>query len=153
KLQPWTQGPVMLQTLNILENFNLKEMGYNSTRYIHTLYQAMNLAFADRDFYYGDPAFPPEEPMTGLLSKEYAKERSKLIKHDRTDPAIWPGDTCPCDGYVYSVVSLLDPRHAVARLIYPSNDTDPYRGSLGSFYSRTTSTVAPNRVGWVLSIS
>ena len=77
KLQQWTQGPVMLQTLNILENFDLKEMGYNSARYIHTLYQAMNLAYADRDFYYGDPAFPPEEPMKGLLSKEYARERSK----------------------------------------------------------------------------
>jgi gamma-glutamyltranspeptidase len=69
KLQQWTQGPVMLQTLNILENFNLKEMGYNSTRYIHTLYQAMNLAFADRDFYYGDPSFPPEEPMQDCSRK------------------------------------------------------------------------------------
>ena len=63
KLQPWTQGPVMLQALNILEGFDLKAMGYNSTRYIHTLYQTMSLAFADRDFYYGDPAFPPEEPI------------------------------------------------------------------------------------------
>jgi gamma-glutamyltranspeptidase/glutathione hydrolase len=62
KLQQWTQGPVMLQTLNILESFDLKEMGYNSAKYIHTLYQAMNLAYADRDFYYGDPSFPPEEP-------------------------------------------------------------------------------------------
>jgi gamma-glutamyltranspeptidase/glutathione hydrolase len=51
KLQAWTQGPVMLQMLNILENFDLKGMGYNSTRYIHTLYQAMSMAFADRDFY------------------------------------------------------------------------------------------------------
>ena len=51
----WTQGPAMLQALNILENVDLKAMGYNSARYIHTLYQAMNLAFADRDFYYGDP--------------------------------------------------------------------------------------------------
>ena len=50
-------------------------MGYNSPKYIHTLYQAMNLAFADRDFYYGDPYFPPEEPVKGLLSKEYAKAR------------------------------------------------------------------------------
>ena len=74
KLQQWTQGPAFLQTLNILENYDLKSMGYNSTRYIHTVYQAMNLAFADRDFYYGDPAFGPEEPMKGLLSKEYAKE-------------------------------------------------------------------------------
>ena len=55
----------MLQTLNILENVDLRSMGYNSARYIHTLYQAMNLAFADRDFYYGDPYFPPVEPMQG----------------------------------------------------------------------------------------
>src|SRR5690606_9296583 len=72
KLTHWVQGPVMLQALNILENADLRSMGYNSTRYIHALYQAMNLAFADRDFYYGDPYFPPEEPIEGLLSKEYA---------------------------------------------------------------------------------
>ena len=57
KLQPWVQGPVMLQALNILEGFDLKSMGYDSARYIHTLYQAMNLAYADRDFYYGDPSY------------------------------------------------------------------------------------------------
>ncbi len=102
KLQQWTQGPVMLQTLNILENFDLKEMGYNSVRYIHTLYQAMNLAFADRDFYYGDPAFPPEEPMKGLLSKEYARERAKLINSEHNDPAIRPGDPYPFEGRVES---------------------------------------------------
>ncbi|NIP14970.1 MAG: gamma-glutamyltransferase family protein, partial [Pseudomonas stutzeri] len=66
KLTTWVQGPVLLQALNILENFDLASMGYNSARYIHTLYQAMNLAFADRDFYYGDPYFPPEEPIEGL---------------------------------------------------------------------------------------
>ena len=63
KLQQWTQGPSMLQALNILENFDLKTMGYNSSKYIHTVYQAMNLSFADRDFYYGDPYFPPAEPI------------------------------------------------------------------------------------------
>ncbi len=98
KLQQWTQGPAMLQTLNILENFDLKSMGYNSTRYIHTVYQAMNLAFADRDFYYGDPAFGPEEPIKGLMSKEYAKERMKLINPDRNDPRIGPGDPYPFEG-------------------------------------------------------
>jgi gamma-glutamyltranspeptidase/glutathione hydrolase len=76
KLQPWTQGPAMLQALNILENFDLRSMGYNSTRYIHTLYQAMSMAFADRDFYYGDPYFSPDIPINGLLSKEYAKQRA-----------------------------------------------------------------------------
>src|SRR5919107_3028964 len=59
KLQQWTQGPMLLQALNILENFDLKSMGYNSTKYINTIYQTMSLAFADRDFYYGDPYFPP----------------------------------------------------------------------------------------------
>jgi gamma-glutamyltranspeptidase/glutathione hydrolase len=117
KLQQWTQGPVMLQTLNILENFNLKEMGYNSTRYIHTLYQAMNLAFADRDFYYGDPAFPPEEPMQGLLSKDYARERSKLINPDRNDPAVRPGDPYPFEGKVNPFSTLLDSWQADARII------------------------------------
>ncbi len=79
KLTTWVQGPVLLQALNILENIDLKSMGFNSTKYIHTLYQAMNLAFADRDFYYGDPYLPPEEPIKGLLSKEYAKERFSQI--------------------------------------------------------------------------
>src|SRR5207248_1936757 len=67
KLTTWVQGPVMLQTLNILENFDLKSMGYDSARYIHALYQAMNLAYADRDFYYGDPAQSPAPPIRGLL--------------------------------------------------------------------------------------
>src|SRR5688572_23938907 len=65
KLPFWQQGPAMLQALNILENADLKSMGYNSPRYLHTLYQAMSLSFADRDFYYGDPYFPPEEPVKG----------------------------------------------------------------------------------------
>src|SRR5688572_2188346 len=98
KLQQWTQGPVMLQTLNILENFDLKAMGYNSTKYIHTLYQAMNLAFADRDFYYGDPAFAPEEPMNVLLSKGYAKERAKLINWEMNDAKVAPGDPYTYEG-------------------------------------------------------
>ncbi len=92
KLTSWVQGPVLLQTLNILENADLKSMGYNSARYIHALYQSMNLAFADRDFYYGDPYYPPVEPMTGLLSKKYARQRFKQINWERNDPAVNPGD-------------------------------------------------------------
>ena len=83
KLAQWQQGPVLLQALNILENVDVKALGYNTPRYLHTLYQTMNLAFADRDFYYGDPAFPPDEPMRGLLSKDYARTRAKLINPDR----------------------------------------------------------------------
>src|SRR5512143_631866 len=82
KLTTWVQGPVMLQALNMLETLDLKALGFNSAEYIHTLYQVMNLAFADRDFYYGDPYFPPREPLQGLLSKDYAKERIKLMRPD-----------------------------------------------------------------------
>src|ERR1700754_2201355 len=88
KLQQWTQGPAMLQALNILENFDLKGMGFNSARYINTVYQAMSLAFADRDFYYGDPKFAAGQPMQGLLSKEYAKERAKLVDPEHANPQV-----------------------------------------------------------------
>jgi gamma-glutamyltranspeptidase/glutathione hydrolase len=110
KLQQWTQGPSMLQALNILENFNLKDMGYNSTRYIHTVYQAMSLAFADRDFYYGDPYVGSGQPMKGLLSKEYAKERAKLITYDRNDPMVGPGDPYPFEGRTNPFGDLLRER-------------------------------------------
>ncbi|HEX5581526.1 MAG TPA: gamma-glutamyltransferase [Gemmatimonadaceae bacterium] len=98
KLPFWQQGPAMLQALDILENVDLKAMGYNSPRYIHTLYQAMSMAFADRDFYYGDPYFPPEEPVRGLLSKEYARSRFAQMNHERNDPKVKPGDPYPFQG-------------------------------------------------------
>ena len=98
KLTHWVQGPVMLQALNILENLDLKSMGYNSGRYMHALYQTMNLAFADRDFYYGDPYFPPEEPIEGLLSKDYAKQRAEEIDWEENDPDAKPGDPYPFQG-------------------------------------------------------
>jgi gamma-glutamyltranspeptidase/glutathione hydrolase len=110
KLQQWSQGPSLLQSLNILENFNLKDMGYNSTRYIHTLYQAMNLSFADRDFYYGDPYFSTGQPMKGLLSKEYAKERARLIGYDHNDATAAPGDPYPFEGRANPFVDLLKQR-------------------------------------------
>jgi gamma-glutamyltranspeptidase/glutathione hydrolase len=75
---PWNQGPVLLQTLNILEGFNLPAMSHNSAEYLHTVHEAIKLAYADRNAYYGDPAFS-KVPMTGLLSKDYAAERRKLI--------------------------------------------------------------------------
>ena len=110
KLQQWTQGPAMLQALNILENFDLKGMGYNSARYIHTVYQAMNLAFADRDFYYGDPYNNTGQPMKGLLSKEYAKERAKLINFERNDATAGPGDPYPFEGRTNPFTELLKER-------------------------------------------
>lgn len=149
KLQQWTQGPVMLQTLNILENFDLKSMGYNSTQYIHTLYQAMNLAFADRDFYYGDPYFPPAEPMKGLLSKEYAKERAKLINPDFNNPNIGPGDPYPYQGETNPYLHLLKNwGNNQSRINHTL--TDEY---LRDFTAGTTSVEAADKEGWVVSIT
>jgi len=74
----WSQGPSMIETLNILDGFNLVDMKLNSADYIHTLTEALKLAYADRDTYYGDPKFN-KIPMAKLLSKEYGAERRKLI--------------------------------------------------------------------------
>jgi len=70
---PWCQGPVLLQALNILENFELKAMGHNSAAYIHTITEALKIAFADREKFYGDPRFVMV-PINGLLSKKYARQ-------------------------------------------------------------------------------
>ena len=82
----WTQGPVLMQTLNTLENFDLKSMGHNSPAYIHTVIEAIKLVFGDREAHYGDPDFSTI-PIDGLLSKEYAGERAKLIDSTRAYPA------------------------------------------------------------------
>jgi gamma-glutamyltranspeptidase/glutathione hydrolase len=160
KLQQWTQGPVLLQSLNILENFDLKSMGYNSTRYIHTLYQAMSLAFADRDFYYGDPYFPPAEPMKGLLSKEYARQRAALIKFDRNNISIGPGDPYVFEERKNPYVEILRKRgfemdtskrnFAPTHDIRNSSSTTEYQERL---WLGTTSIEAADKDGWVVSIT
>ena len=163
KLQQWTQGPVMLQALNILENFDLKKMGYNSTQYIHTVYQAMNLAFADRDFYYGDPYFPPEEPMQGLLNKEYAKQRAALINPDKNDPMVGPGDPYPFESKTNPWLDLMkkrgfDTEPPTRKNFMPTHDaggtavniTDEYMDRL---WRGTTSIEAADKEGWVVSIT
>ncbi len=152
KLQQWTQGPVMLQTLNILENFDLKAMGYNSTKYIHTLYQAMNLAFADRDFYYGDPAFAPEEPMKGLLSKTYAKERAKQINWDMNNPSAGPGDPYPFEGKQNPYSDLLK-TWGSSQTSLNSADNPLTEKILNEFATGTTSVEAADKEGWVVSIT
>jgi gamma-glutamyltranspeptidase/glutathione hydrolase len=87
----WTQGPVMIEALNLLEGYDLKAMGHNSPEYLHTLVEAVKLAFADRDAYYGDPKFSkiPEEI---LLSKAYAAERRKLIDPGHASQDHRPGN-------------------------------------------------------------
>ncbi|MGH7499691.1 MAG: gamma-glutamyltransferase family protein [Gemmatimonadales bacterium] len=153
KLPIWQQGPVMLQALNILENADLKAMGYNSPKYIHTLYQTMNLAYADRDFYYGDPYFPPDEPVRGLLSKEYAKARYAQIDWTRNDSTVKPGDPYPFQGGTNPFTSLLAGWTPV-----PPPDSMKKIGISDSafraqFYAGTTSIEAADEEGWVVSVT
>ena len=160
KLQQWTQGPVLLQALNILENFDLKTMGYNSAKYIHTLYQAMNMAFADRDFYYGDSYAPPAEPMEGLLSKRYAKQRASLIRADKNDPNVGPGDPYPFEGKKNPYLDLLKARgyemDTSQRNFAPTHDLRN-GSSMVEYQDRlwrgTTSVEAADAEGWVVSIT
>lgn len=86
----WTQGPVFLANLNLLEGFELKSMGHNSADYVHTVVEAMKLGYADRDAYYGDPEFSQIPP--SLISKEYAKIRRPLIHSERASAEHIPGD-------------------------------------------------------------
>ena len=147
KLTTWVQGPVMLQTLNILENFDLASMGYNSARYIHTVYQAMNLAYADRDFYYGDPYFPPQEPIEGLLSKDYAKHRAAQIDLQHNNP-----DTGPGDPYAYQPGS--NPYREYLPGLQSRNVTAPgSRPNDEGFFKGTTSIEAADEEGWIVSVT
>ena len=151
KLQQWTQGPMMLQALNMLENFDLKAMGYNSAKYIHTLYQVMNLTFADRDYYYGDPYFPPEEPIKGLLNKEYAKARAKLILDDKNDPDVGPGDPYPYEGKTNPYTDALKQRASLDdyKPLIAYTEDEEYKDRL---WRGTTSVEAADKEGWVVSI-
>jgi gamma-glutamyltranspeptidase/glutathione hydrolase len=154
KLTTWVQGPAMLQALNLLEDIDLAGMGYNSARYIHTLYQAMSLAFADRDFYYGDPYFPPAEPVHGLLSKAYARERAKLIRKDRNDPDIRPGDPYPFQGERNPHTRSLEQWHTVPAQSVSAPPTASRLEALADQFMRgTTSVIAADKAGWVVSVT
>jgi gamma-glutamyltranspeptidase/glutathione hydrolase len=157
KLTHWVQGPVMLQALNLLEKIDLKSMGYNSARYIHALYQAMNLSFADRDFYYGDPYMPPVEPIKGLLSKKYADHRRKQIDWDRNNANTKPGDPYPFQGDKNPYLHLLEKWTPIP----PSAEaegTDGFQQARlvtdeEAFRAGTTSIQAADAEGWVVSIT
>ncbi|MCX6331231.1 MAG: gamma-glutamyltransferase [Bacteroidetes bacterium] len=170
KLQQWTQGPALLQALNILENFDLKSMGYNSTKYIHTVYQAMNLSFADRDFYYGDPRFSKNQPMEGLLSKAYAKQRASEMNSLMNNPNTAPGDPYPYEGKQNPFLNILNTR---AQLIsgdsiksksnaIPVHDARMAQQNLNPIidpeymdrlWRGTTSVESADKEGWVVSIT
>ena len=157
KLTTWVQGPVMLQALNMLENFDLGSMGYNSTRYIHTLYQVISLAMADRDFYYGDPYFPPAEPIEGLLSKRYAAERVRLVDSARNDPAIKPGDPYRFQQGENPFLDALErwtnvPQSGGISPPWQLADVD-FEAFEAAFRAGTTSIQAADAEGWVVSVT
>jgi gamma-glutamyltranspeptidase/glutathione hydrolase len=159
----------MLQALNILEGVDLKAMGYNSPTYINTVYQSMSLAFADRDFYYGDPYEGPEEPVRGLLSKEYAKTRLAQLSWDKNDPNVKPGDPYPFQGGTNPFKDLLSKWTVVpapdtltrsgqqdkaipgAPNEFRTASTDPAFDQ--GFYAGTTSIEAADSAGWVVSVT
>ncbi|MCA6440723.1 MAG: gamma-glutamyltransferase family protein [Sediminibacterium sp.] len=170
KLNQWTQGPSLLQALNILENFDLKKMGYNSPQYINTLYQSMSLSFADRDFYYGDPAYAPTlQPMKGLLSKEYAKQRASLITQDKANNDIFPGDPYPFEGRTNPYVDQLKrwknmmadtgkrnfvPSHdSVSIAMLSPSEKKEREEYMDRLWRGTTSVEAADAEGWVVSIT
>jgi len=108
----WTQGPMLQQALNMLEQFDLRAMGHNSAAYIHTVTEALKLVFGDREAYYGDPEFAAV-PIDGLMSKAYAAERAALIDPERA----LPEQAAPGDPWKYSKA---DGPVAVARQTAPS---------------------------------
>ncbi|MFW6124246.1 MAG: gamma-glutamyltransferase family protein [Acidobacteriota bacterium] len=153
KLTCWVQGPVMIQMLNMLENIDLKEMGYNSVNYIHTLYQVMNLSFADRDFYYGDPYFPPEEPIEGLLSKDYAKERLRKLNWNVNDSDVKPGDPYPFEGKKNPYLDLLKKWTNVDQETKKEMTAQEEEIYESNFEAGTTSIQAADEEGWVVSVT
>jgi gamma-glutamyltranspeptidase/glutathione hydrolase len=130
-------------------------MGHNSSRYIHALYQAMNLAFADRDFYYGDPYVPPTEPIRGLLSKDYARERARLLNWGRNDPSIGPGDPYRFQGETNPFAELLDEWQPLVQTRRQASlrVEDSILVQNQAFLAGTTSIEAADAEGWVVSIT
>ena len=154
KLTSWVQSPVMLQALNMIEDMDFATMPYNTTKYLHMLYQVMNMAFADRDFYYGDPYFEPKEPMQGLLSKDYARDRAAQINWDTNDASAKPGDPYPYQGQVNPFMDMLEGWNNEPTSSYvPKSSLDDEFPVDDIFYTGTTSIQAADADGWVVSIT
>lgn len=126
----WTQGPYMLQSLKILDEFNLDSMGQNSADYIHVVTETMKLCFADRDAYFGDPDFV-EVPLDTLLSREYLELRRPLIDMQAASLEQRPGD----------------PYHMQALLGKPPRDHEITSG----FSSDTTNCLVADKFGNVVA--
>ena len=139
----WCQGPVLLQTLALLEGTDLAGLGHNSADYVHRLTEALKLAFADREAYYGDPALA-EVPLATLISAEYAAERRKLIRPDRA----WPEMPPPGDlGRQAAAALAISPGRAATPTPSP---TPPMSASptAGAICSRRRRATAPTGRRW-----
>lgn len=123
-----SQGPVLLQTLNILENFDLQAMGHNSPDYLHTVVEAMKLAYADRDSYYADPEFV-DIPAEGLLSDEYAAERAALIDPATASTQLRAGNPLPFDSTVTEWSFWIADEQAGSPDGVPPPSAEPIRGT------------------------
>ena len=121
KAGAWNQGPVLLQTLNILEGVDLQRFGANSADYIHQVHEAIKLAYDDRNAYYGDPAFA-SVPLAGLLSKAYAAERRALIGA-QASLAHRVGDPFPFDPNVKAPAARYTPHAQGTKSLATSGDT------------------------------
>jgi gamma-glutamyltranspeptidase/glutathione hydrolase len=158
KLTTWVQGPVMLQSLNLAEQLDLKSMGFNSARFIHHVYQVMNLAFADRDFYYGDPYVPPEEPIAGLLSKKYAAARLRGLNRERNDPNVVPGNPYQYqkgnNPYLDYLKNWTNTPNADSGVMPPWQQAQVDEALHDrQFLAGTTSIQAADKAGWVVSVT
>lgn len=120
KAGAWNQGPVLLQTLNLLEGFDLEAMGAGSAEYVHTVHEAIKLAYADRNTYYGDPDFA-QVPLAGLLSKDYAAKRRALVAREASLEQR-PGDPYEFDASVKPPAQRYVP-HSQGEPASPGGDT------------------------------
>ncbi len=152
KLSTWTQGGALLEMLNLLEPLDLQRLGYNTPRYIHALSYAMNLAFADRDFYFGDPYFAPAEPIRGLLSKDYARERWQGLDWSRNNPDVRPGDPYPFEAGTNPFQKLRQNWSNLRFKRSKSQDDTGQREFERGFRAGTTTIEAADQAGWVVSI-
>lgn len=117
----WTAGPALVETLNLLEGYDLKKLGHNSPDYIHILAEALKLALADRDRYYGDPDFV-KIPTTQLLSKDYAVLRRSLIDQQKASMSQQPGDPLNMKAVLADAVQSIGSASALAE-VERANDT------------------------------
>jgi len=156
---PWSQGPMLPQVLNLLSGYDLKAMGHNSVAYIHTLTEALKLAFADRHRYYGDPRFV-DVPLDRLLSKDYAASLCDRIDLTRAaDPASDAGPSLTVQekgdtvylvaadrwgnmaSFIYSIYDYFGASVSVPGYGFPLND----RGSFFSLDPSSPGVVAPGK--------